>query len=211
MSGIKWQKAKAIWSKNWVSFGWKADTWPKRMAPWQLAVLQYHSEANSSDAKSLKKAIEAATAAGRLTHVVRSFQMPSHTLPLNGTVPPAVFKDLPAISAYDFSQWLKNESESPSIYIQAWIDSIGPTEAITQPPAPPTLPADTAPIGTATVWTPERKEKARAARNKYRADGIKDFSARTAKDFGVTASRLNAVLSEKKSKKSVKKASFWGV
>lgn len=76
--------------------------------------------------------------------------------------------------------------------------------------AAPTQKTETTPAGTAKVWTLERKEQARAVMNKYKAGGIKDFAARTAKEFGVTATRLNAVLSEKKTKKPVKRAGFWG-
>ena len=144
MSGIKWQKAKAIWSKKGASLGWKADTWPKRMAPWQLAVLQYPSEVNRSDAKSCKKAIEAAIKSGQVMHVVRRFELPSYVMHLDGTKRPVEFQDLPAIAVNDFSQWLQSEGEAPSIHIQAWIDAIVPAE--TKPQAAPFIENDPAPL-----------------------------------------------------------------
>ena len=80
-------------------------------------------------------------------------------------------------------------------------------------PEPDTKPhADTesAPAGTATVWTPERKAEARAMLNKLRVDGVRDFARRTAASFHVSPARLRVVLREKTPKKPAKKAGLWG-
>lgn len=67
-----------------------------------------------------------------------------------------------------------------------------------------------APAGTAKVWTPKRKEEARAMLNKLRADGVRDFAKRTAESFDVSTARLNVVLGEGETKaKPKERASYW--
>jgi len=51
--------------------------------------------------------------------------------------------------------------------------------------------------GTSKKWNDARKEEARAMYAKLKADGIKDYATRTAKHYGITASRLRAVLQVK--------------
>lgn len=64
--------------------------------------------------------------------------------------------------------------------------------------------------GTLTKWTAERKEKARRMLDDEKARGVKDFAARTAASFGVSAARLRQVLSNKPKKESDRKvASPW--
>lgn len=46
------------------------------------------------------------------------------------------------------------------------------------------------------IWTPERKAAARDMLAKLKAGGIRDFTAQTAKHFGVTASRLRKALED---------------
>ena len=124
MSGIKWQRAKAVLSKTWTSLGYFLDVWPERMAPRQLAVLQCPPDAKPGDAPAWRKAIEAAVAAGSIPHVIQQFELPSYVLYLDGrTPPPPKKKDMPAIAADDFMKWLGSQNETPSAHIQAWIDA----------------------------------------------------------------------------------------
>ena len=66
--------------------------------------------------------------------------------------------------------------------------------------------------GTATVWTEERKNAARAMLNELRGKGIKAFAANTATAFGVTATRVREVLNDKPKKAPARKAKgVWDV
>lgn len=66
--------------------------------------------------------------------------------------------------------------------------------------------------GTMKVWTPERKEDARAMRDELRGQGNKAFAANTAAFFGVSAKRLRDVLNDKPKKAPGKKAKgVWDV
>lgn len=92
--------------------------------------------------------------------------------------------------------------------IDEWLAGAGFTYlwpvAPTATQAPPVVPVG-ALGGTATVWTAERKEAARAMMNEQRGQGIKAFAASTAAAFGVTATRLREVLNDKPKKAPEKK------
>lgn len=103
--------------------GCPPDAWPQRMAPRQLAVLQSTSP---DDANAWKKAIEYAAENGSLPNVIQQFEMPIYVLSFPGQRPPPKIKDIPAVSAADFSRWLLSQNETPSTHIQAWFDATSP-------------------------------------------------------------------------------------
>lgn len=66
--------------------------------------------------------------------------------------------------------------------------------------------------GTVTVWTPKRKDDARAMQDELRSKGNRAFAANTAAAFGVTATRLREVLNDKPKKAPAKKVKgVWDV
>lgn len=77
-------------------------------------------------------------------------------------------------------------------------------QSVTSEPAP--VVAASAPGGTVTVWTTERKGAARAMMNELKGQGVNAFTAKTAVAFGVTATRLRQVLNEKPKKASEKRS-----
>ena len=82
----------------------------------------------------------------------------------------------------------------------------------TTTPSPAPVVAVGASGGTVTVWTPVRKEAARAMRDELRSKGNKAFAANTAAAFGVTATRLREVLNDKPKKAPAKKVKgVWDV
>ena len=64
--------------------------------------------------------------------------------------------------------------------------------------------------GTVIVWTPERKDDARAMLEREKHQGVRDYAAKTAEAFGVSPARLRQVLGDKAPKKSkAKPTGFW--
>ena len=124
MSRTKWQLARQS-CLSW-QFYEPPDRWPEHFSPRQLANLQAHSATDSraldTERSALIKAIEDAVKAKEIPHVVNTFTFPSMVISWGGS---REFhsKQLPAIAANDFAQWLKEQRETPSKHIQAWFDS----------------------------------------------------------------------------------------
>ena len=57
-------------------------------------------------------------------------------------------------------------------------------------------PAVVANEGSALLWTDERKAQARAMQDKLKHEGARDYARQTAKHFGVSPTRLRAILAE---------------
>lgn len=72
--------------------------------------------------------------------------------------------------------------------------------------SPATKPAPVVQGGTGTIWTPERKDSARAKMDELRGQGNKAFAKNTAAMFGVTPTRLREVLNDKPKKAPAKKS-----
>lgn len=198
MSGIKWQRAKAELSKAWATFGCSSDTWPERMAPRQLAVLQ-----SLDDADPWKRAIVTAVIDGSLPHAIRQFERPNYLLRLDGgPLPPPEMQDLPAIAADDFARWLHSQSETPSVHIQAWIDA---TATLSDAPAPandsrtagrlqaaPERASDEPQDGQpAKRWTPERLAELKAYREKHSTKAA-------ASHYNISTARIRELLPSEK-------------
>lgn len=67
-----------------------------------------------------------------------------------------------------------------------------------------------APTGTdSSRWTDERKAEARAMRDKLKAEGRRDYAARTAECFSVTPQRLRVVLGPDESRPRLKPLQGW--
>ncbi|MFZ3139680.1 hypothetical protein [Polaromonas sp.] len=109
----------------------------------------------------------------------------------------------------DVNAWLVSEGVPYSMTPR--LDSTAAQPQATTPSPPPMVAAG-ASGGTVTVWTPERKEAARAMMNEQRGQGVKAFAANTAAAFGVTPTRLREVLNVKPKKAPAKKPKgVWGV
>ena len=89
------------------------------------------------------------------------------------------------------------------------------TEVQLTPASPPVTPTPGALVplgGTSTLWTAERKTAARSRQAELKAQGIKAFAAITAAEYGVSPTRMRAVLKEKPIKKTAIKANgVWDV
>ncbi len=84
--------------------------------------------------------------------------------------------------------------------------------ASASPTVTPTPGALVALGGTSTLWTAERKTAARSRQAELKAQGIKAFAAITAAEYGVSPTRMRAVLKEKPIKKTAIKANgVWDV
>lgn len=83
--------------------------------------------------------------------------------------------------------------------------------ASASPTVTPTPGALVALGGTSTLWTAERKTAARSRQAELKAQGIKAFAAITAAEYGVSPTRMRAVLKEQPIKPPAKKTrGFWG-
>jgi hypothetical protein len=123
-----------------------------KFTPYQLARLQAHAgddRAADTEVSALKKAIEGAVKASELPHAVEKFNFPSRSLSMGG-VKETYSSELPAIAAGEFSKWLEQQGEVPSVHISAWIASCqtqpeqahpAPTVVLVEPatPAPVTV------------------------------------------------------------------------
>ena len=84
--------------------------------------------------------------------------------------------------------------------------------ASASPTVTPTPGALVALGGTSTLWTAERKTAARSRQAELKAQGIKAFAAITAAEYGVSPTRMRAVLKEQPIKKPATKANgVWDV
>lgn len=148
MSRIKWAKAKSRLIYQFVDW---PDTWPARLSPAHLARLQAASEPESGrvwhdEIKALRSAIDAAADAGEIPHVIETFRFaPSgYSYPMFGSaeqqkqarLDACYSKELPAITASNFTQWLSVQGETPSVHIAAWVQSTARATARATTPAP---------------------------------------------------------------------------
>lgn len=146
MSRIKWERARKL--LDW-QFAEPPQTWPVRFTPYQLARLQAHAGADvdrttETEISALKKAIEGAVKALELPHLIQKFDFPSRTISWGGAKE-IYSNELPAIAAGDFSQWLEQQGEAPSLHISAWIASCQ-TRPETAHPAPTVEAVTPAPV-----------------------------------------------------------------
>ena len=144
MSRIKWAKTKSRLAYQFVEW---PDSWPDKLSSRHLARLQAASEPESGRAwqaeiKALQSAIDAATVAGEIPHVVETFRFaPSaYSFPIFGSaaeqnqarLDACYSKELPALTASDFAQWLTAQGASQSVHVASWVQSVTPDAAQAQ-------------------------------------------------------------------------------
>jgi hypothetical protein len=177
MSRITWAKAKSrlIYRLTGKIVPWP-DDWPAKLPPLHIARLLAESEPETGrkwevEIKALQSAIDAAVAAGEISHLIETFTFEPSCVVHKSFFPASDSHweqerldqrrslKLPAIAAGDFAQWLKAQGQPQNVHIAAWVQSTAPD---TIAPAPDTAtPALVAGSSDNLEWVEKAQSRAR--------------------------------------------------
>jgi hypothetical protein len=184
MTSLAWTRAAALLKLP------RAAGWPATLEPMQAAALQegFTTAAERREAHLLAATLADACRAGEIASEAATRPVRPRSRRIVGaiggapmppqTAPPARAVEVFRVGAAAFADWLRAQGLEPAPLVAAWLAAHGAKPA-EQP---------------GKLWTATRIAEARSMRDKLKAEGARDYHARTAKAFGVNGARLRQVL-----------------